>query len=100
MAKQDAGAPAVLRLTPGDNVAVALRPLKAGEVVLLDGFPLVVVRNVPPGHKLAAEPIPAGGFVVKYGNPIGTARQPIERGEHVHVHNVESGYLPASVLRG
>jgi altronate hydrolase len=98
MLKRDAGAPAVMRLTPGDNVAVALRPLKAGEVVLLEGTPLVVVHPIPLGHKLAAEPIAQGGFVVKYGNPIGTARHPIGPGEHVHAHNVESGYLPASVL--
>jgi altronate dehydratase len=99
VAKHDSGAPAVMRLTPGDNVAVALRSLKAGEVVLLDGSPLVVLHAVPLGHKLAAEPIAQGGFVVKYAHPIGTARQAIERGDHVHTHNVESLYLPQAALR-
>ena len=33
---------AVMRLSPPDNVAVALRPLKAGETVTLDGVALTV----------------------------------------------------------
>ena len=43
---------AVMRLAPPDNIAVALRPLKAGETVILDDVPITVGRNIAVGHKL------------------------------------------------
>ena len=33
----------VMRLSPGDNVAVALRPLKSGETVVLDDIAITIV---------------------------------------------------------
>lgn len=91
-------APAVMKLSPPDNVAVALRPLKAGEVVILDGVPLVVGRHVAVGHKLAARAIAKGEIIVKYACPIGKATAAIAPGEYVHTHNVESNYLPTYTL--
>ena len=99
MASSDKGASrAVMRLSPPDNVAVALRPLKSGESVLLDGVALSVGRNIAVGHKLAARTIEKGEIVLKYGCPIGTATCRIAPGEYVHTHNVESNYLPTSTL--
>src|SRR6185369_14347074 len=60
---QDGGQPAgkvaraVMRLSPRDNVAVALRALKSGETVTLDGVPIAIRGNIAVGHKLAAQPI-------------------------------------------
>lgn len=89
---------AVMKLSPPDNVAVALRPLKAGEVVTLDGEALTVSRNIAVGHKLAAQAIAKGEIIVKYSCPIGTATTAIRPGEYVHTHNVESNYLPTYTL--
>ena len=83
-----------MRLSPPDNVAVALRSLKAGETVALDGVELVIPKHIPVGHKLAARPILKGELIVKYGCPIGTAIVDIEAGEPLHARNVETGYLP------
>ena len=83
-----------MRLSPPDNVAVALRPLKAGETVMLDGIAIKIRRNIAVGHKLAARAITKGEIIVKYSCPIGTAITRIAAGEHVHTHNVESNYLP------
>ncbi len=94
----DPNAPAVMKLSPGDNVAVALRHLKAGEMITLEGVTLKVDRNIAVGHKLAARRIAAGEVIVKYSCPIGTARRAIEPGEHVHRLNVESNYLPTYTL--
>jgi altronate hydrolase len=88
------GARAVMRLSPPDNVAVALRPLKSGETVLLDGVALTISRNIAVGHKLAAQAIAKGETILKYSCPIGTASRAIAPGEYVHTHNVESNYLP------
>jgi SAF domain len=90
----DVNAPAVMRLSPRDNIAVALRPLKAGESVLLDGVELTVERHTPVGRKLAAQSISAGDVILKYSCPIGTATRAIAPGEYIDKHNVEVNYLP------
>lgn len=90
----NANAPALMRLSPRDNIAVALRLLKAGESVMLDGIALTVERNTPVGHKLAAQPIAAGDVILKYSCPIGVATQSIAPGEYIDKRNVEVSYLP------
>ncbi len=80
----------LLKINPQDNVAVALYPLKAGETAESDGFSLTLRTDVPAGHKTALADIPAGGHVVKYGFPIGYAREDIPAGSHVHVHNLHT----------
>ena len=89
---------AVMRLSPRDNVAVALRPLKSGETVMLDGVPITIRDSIAVGHKLAAQAIEKGEIILKYHCPIGTATASIAPGEHVHTHNVESNYLPTYQL--
>jgi altronate hydrolase len=81
-----------MRLSPPDNVAVALRPLKAGETVMLDGVALTVSRNIPVGQKLAAQTIEKGERIVKYSCPIGIATVAITPGEYLHAGNVEARY--------
>jgi altronate hydrolase len=88
-----AEAPAVLRLAAADNVAVALRPLRAGEAVAIEAAALVVAENIELGHKLATEAIPEGGLVRKFGMPIGAATAAIAPGAWVHVHNIRSLWL-------
>lgn len=79
-----------------DNVGVAVAELEPGEtvqaVILEDDSVLTLpVRGlVPLGHKIALRPIPPGGRVIKYGEPIGEATSPIEIGDHVHVHNIRT----------
>ncbi|MEO8509582.1 MAG: UxaA family hydrolase [Betaproteobacteria bacterium] len=89
---------AVMKLAAPDNVAVALRPLHAGETVLLDGALLRVERATAVGHKIAAHRIAHGETIVKYNCPIGLATQDIAAGAYVHTHNVKSGYLPTYTL--
>ena len=87
-----------MRLSPPDNVAVALRHLKAGETVMLEDVVLKVSRNIAVGHKLAARAIAKGEIILKYSCPIGKAICAIAPGEYVHTHNVESNYLPTYTL--
>lgn len=71
-------------INPIDNVAVVLRPFKAGEIV--EGVTLL--EDIPQAHKVALVNIKKGEDVIKYGNPIGHATCDIKVGEHVHTHNV------------
>ena len=76
----------LLRISPADNVGVAMAPLGEGQVV--EG--LTLRQNVPFGHKIALRQIVEGELILKYGYPIGRATRGIAAGEHVHSQNVES----------
>jgi len=76
---------ATLVIDPRDDVAVALRPVMAGDPVA-EG--LVATADIPAGHKVALRAIAAGEAVRKYGWPIGRATQAIAAGAHVHSHNL------------
>ena len=80
----------LIRITDRDNVAVALESLPQGSVVEVDGITLTVGSNVPAGHKVALSPIGEGEPVVKYGYPIGKAKNDIKKGEWVHTFNVKT----------
>jgi len=77
-----------IHLNPADNIAVARVPLQPGAELRVDGRTVRVLDLVPAGHKIAIEPIGAGEWIHRYGQVIGHARQPIEAGRHVHVHNL------------
>ena len=81
---------AMLKITPADNVAVALRALEAGETVEVEGVSFTASQSIPAGHKMALAPIAAGETIIKYGYPIGEAKCDIATGEHVHVHNLHT----------
>lgn len=93
MAQRSPGSFLVL-LSERDNVATALQPIPAGTAVTITlgqaRLQVLVRQTIPFGHKVAVSAIPAGEPVIKYGYPIGSASQPIDPGEHVHTHNLES----------
>lgn len=77
-------------MNPQDNVATAVRDLTAGEKVNTeDGTEIMLINDIPFGHKVALMDIPLGAEVIKYGEPIGLTVKPIKKGEHTHVHNVD-----------
>ncbi len=51
---------------------------------------ITLLASIPYGHKIALEPIKAGQPFIKYGEVIGTANRDVEKGDHVHVHNLDS----------
>lgn len=75
---------------PRDNVAFALRALTAGTEIQLGETAIPVREEVPAGHKIAVKEIPAAGPAVKYGQPIGLARETIPPGSWVHTHNLRA----------
>ena len=82
----------VIVLRDGDDVAVAARPVAAGQRVDLAAGESVRVREpIAAGHKLAIRDVAAGAPVRKYGQVIGFASRAIGAGEWVHVHNLEAG---------
>ncbi len=80
-----------IKIHPSDRVAVALTPLAAGTVLQVEERTVKLLEDIPQGHKFALEDIAAGRPIIKYGAPIGVAKQDIPAGGWVHVHNVKTG---------
>ena len=94
-AASPAGGAAAMVLHPADDVATALRPLSAGEVVQIQGqnqtTSVQALVDIALCHKLALRPLAAGQPVRKHGEVIGFTLQAVAAGEHVHIHNLISG---------
>jgi hypothetical protein len=90
--------PFLIRIHAEDNVAVLGRTLAAGERFLVAGCEYSHPVELPLGHKIALRMIVAGEKIRKYGAPIGSASREIRIGEHVHLHNIQSDYLPTYTL--
>ena len=80
----------LLQITSKDNVAVVLSPLAAGSAVQLGDLSITAQSDIPAGHKIALKEIAEGELVIKYGFPIGYAKEAIHPGDHVHVHNIHT----------
>lgn len=87
-----------IRLFPSDNVLVLTRSCEAGETIEFDDIRRTADAPIGLGHKIAARAISPGEKILKYGAPIGSATQAIEAGEHIHLHNMKSDYLPTFTL--
>ena len=46
--------------------------------------------EIPLGHKIAMKDLKEGDTILKYGHDIGKVVKHINKGEHVHVHNVKT----------
>ncbi len=79
-----------IRIHEDDNVAVALRPIAKGENLEVGQYQVTALEEIPQGHKFALKPIAQGEEVIKYGFRIGFAKEPVEAGGWVHVHNVKT----------
>jgi altronate hydrolase len=80
----------ILQIHPEDNVAVAVKPLAAGEAHKVGGAPLKLLEDIPAGHKAALKDIPKGQIIIKYGVPIGRATKDIRAGQWVHTQNLHT----------
>ena len=80
-----------------DNVGVVVvEGLKAGTrmlgVVTADNssFEIEAKADIPIGHKVALADLKADDTAIKYGEDIGRFVADVERGAHVHVHNLKT----------
>src|SRR5205085_12316211 len=71
-----------------DNVAVVKNETFEGlSMTLPGGGSVMLERAVPPGHRFAICDVPAGEFVLQYGQPIGTSLG-IAKGEWITHDNM------------
>ncbi len=81
-------------INEADNVATAIADLpRGGSGKYWTGGKIVevgITEKIPQYHKFAVCPIRKTEFVRKYGEVIGQAVSDINKGAHVHVHNIVS----------
>ena len=98
---------------PKDNVAVVKKATAVGLELLLPNESVIeILGEIPPGHRFATRDIPAGEFVLQFGQPIGTSLG-IKQGEQIthdnmtddvpivrelpeNLHTAPPDYLPVS----
>ena len=84
----------VLQLDPRDNVLVALRDLKRGDVIACDGIRQILQSDVSAKHKFATADLAPGGPVIMYGVLVGEAVKPIAAGEVLTTGNIRHRSSP------
>jgi altronate hydrolase len=80
----------LFQIHPGDNVAVALSDLKAGQQVKIGGEAITLVHDIPQAHKVALKAFVKNELVIKYGSPIGHTTCDVNRGEHLSPQNIKT----------
>ena len=88
--------PAAIRIAEADNVAVALRPISAGERISVGGHVVIARQDVTPGHKIALADVTVDEQIVKYGVPIGLASATIAAGDWVQFVPIERAAFEAT----
>ena len=77
-----------------DNVATAVTNLSAGSTISYflgqEVEQIQILEDIPIGHKFAIQDIGMNAEVIKYGEVIGSSLMAINKGHHVHVHNIQS----------
>ena len=79
-----------LIINPADSVVVCLQPKKKGDIIEIDGLKVVVSQDTPAGHKVLIKDAPKGTDIIKYGYPIGHAKEDLKAGDWVNENNLKT----------
>ncbi|HEY5772275.1 MAG TPA: UxaA family hydrolase, partial [Chitinophagaceae bacterium] len=77
----------VIQTTPQDNVGIVANSsgLKKGVVVLTG---IVLLEDIPMGHKVALTSVEKDDAIIRYGQPIGYAKNSIAKGSWINESNM------------
>ena len=78
-----------------DNVLICTVSSRKGDVVNIDGKGVVLLRDITMGHKIARQTLGKACIIIKSGAPIGSLICTVDPGEHIHLHNMKSDYIPS-----
>ncbi len=77
-----------LRISPDDNLLVALQDLPKGSRIETSGNSFILPSEVPAKHKFSETSLPAGTQLKLYGVLVGETTKAIEQGERITTQNV------------
>ena len=79
-----------LKINPDDSVVVCLQPKKKGDIIDIDDRQIVVNQDTPAGHKILVKDTAKGENIIKYGYPIGHAKEDLKAGDWVNEENLKT----------
>lgn len=79
-----------IKINPADNVVVCLRPFKKGENINVDDQIITLLQDTPAGHKILLKDVRSGTNIIKYGYPIGHAREDLKQGQWINENNLKT----------
>ncbi len=79
-----------IKINPADSVVVCLRNHSKGETITVDGNAITIQQDTPAGHKVIIRDTAAGENVIKYGYPIGHAKEDLKAGQWVNENNLKT----------
>ena len=78
--------PLYIKIKDQDNVAIAVKDIKAGTEVM-DG--VIAHQDIPQAHKIALCDIEKGREIIRYGVVLGYAVDGIKKGDWINEHMLE-----------
>lgn len=85
-------------LGKNDNVAVLVDGAKKREKISTFKGNVILIEDIPAGHKVSLSDLEPGSEVRKYDHVIGLTTEAVKKGEWLHVHNVRTHLEPANSL--
>lgn len=79
-----------IQINPVDNVVIAVKDLQSGTSLDINGRKIIVLQDIPAGHKVALQNFKEGDLIIKYGAPIGHACEVIAAGCWVNEKNIKT----------
>lgn len=79
-----------IKINPVDTVVVCLKNYQKGEEINIDNKTITVLQDTPVGHKILINDTPAGTDIIKYGYPIGHAKEDLKAGQWVNENNLKT----------
>lgn len=79
-----------LKINPADSVVVCLRNYQKGEEISIDNKTISILQDTPVGHKILINDTPKGTDIIKYGYPIGHAKEDLKAGQWVNENNLKT----------
>ncbi len=79
-----------IRINKADNVAVVLKELEGGTIVEVGSEKIILSEPIPAGHKFTIKAITRNEKIIKYGFPIGYAKEDMKPGIWIHTHNIKT----------
>ena len=78
---------AFLKIHEKDNVLVALKDLKAGVEIPVDGGAIILRQDIPSKHKFFINDLSVGEEVIMYGSLVGKIQQGVVKGDLMTIEN-------------
>lgn len=79
-----------IKINPADTVVVCLRNYSKGEKINIDDKSVTVLQDTPMGHKILLQDTPKGKNIIKYGYPIGHAKEDLKAGQWINENNLKT----------